>query len=355
MAKCPNGHNSASGDYCNVCGYRIAGTPKTPASDPVRAVGKHRAPRPAAAPTEYCPRCGTVSSGQVCGTCGFRFLAAPPVPARPSSPPATPGSSGPPVSLFPPIAGPDPLPEPWKPPVLPGLRASKAPASVDWFRPLTPPALSDESVLPDEPALPEQPAPDVSKSPDEAESFSWSSRAVSPELPPSTAVPSDLSSSPVSQPLLGPTEPQVPSAPHATATSMVTPTSWTAVVTTDRKYYDQMLVTRALAGPPVPFPVYSNERRFPLAGKQMRIGRRSAARGLAPEIDLAGPPADPGVSRLHAVLIAGPDGTWGVFDPGSANGTLLNGREIAIGDLIPLRDGDRINLGAWTAITVRHG
>jgi pSer/pThr/pTyr-binding forkhead associated (FHA) protein len=44
-----------------------------------------------------------------------------------------------------------------------------------------------------------------------------------------------------------------------------------------------------------------------------------------------------------------------VLDPGSANGTLLNGREIAVGDLIPLRDGDRINLGAWTAITVLHG
>jgi pSer/pThr/pTyr-binding forkhead associated (FHA) protein len=124
------------------------------------------------------------------------------------------------------------------------------------------------------------------------------------------------------------------------------------VVTADRGYYDQMQISRALAGPSVPFPSYSNERRFPLAGNQMRIGRRSAARGVEPEIDLAGPPADPGVSRLHAVLIAGPDGTWGVLDPGSANGTLLNGREIAVGNLIPLHDGDRINLGAWTAITV---
>jgi pSer/pThr/pTyr-binding forkhead associated (FHA) protein len=87
----------------------------------------------------------------------------------------------------------------------------------------------------------------------------------------------------------------------------------------------------------------------------MRIGRRSATRDLEPEIDLAGPPADPGISRLHAVLIAAPDGTWAVLDPGSANGTLLNGREIAIGDLITLHDGDRINLGAWTVITVNRG
>ena len=87
----------------------------------------------------------------------------------------------------------------------------------------------------------------------------------------------------------------------------------------------------------------------------MRIGRRSAARGVEPEIDLTGPPTDPAVSRLHAVLIAAPDGTWGVLDPGSANGTLLNGRKIAIGDLVPLHDGDRINIGAWTMITVHRG
>ena len=86
----------------------------------------------------------------------------------------------------------------------------------------------------------------------------------------------------------------------------------------------------------------------------MRIGRRSASRGLAPEIDLTGPPADPGISRLHAVLIAVPDGHWAVLDPGSANGTLVNGAEIAIGEQVPLHDGDRINLGAWTAITVHR-
>ncbi len=86
----------------------------------------------------------------------------------------------------------------------------------------------------------------------------------------------------------------------------------------------------------------------------MRIGRRSAARGLEPEIDLADPPADPGISRLHAVLIQDRDGSWSVLDPGSANGTLLNGREIAVGELIPLHDGDRINLGVWTVIRVHH-
>jgi pSer/pThr/pTyr-binding forkhead associated (FHA) protein len=87
----------------------------------------------------------------------------------------------------------------------------------------------------------------------------------------------------------------------------------------------------------------------------MRIGRRSVSRGLDPEIDLTGPPADPGISRLHAVLIAMPDGSWAVLDPGSANGTLVNGNEIPTGNQVPLHDGDRINLGAWTAITVHRG
>ena len=103
------------------------------------------------------------------------------------------------------------------------------------------------------------------------------------------------------------------------------------------------------------FPSYYAERRFQLVGNQMRIGRRSVSRGLAPEIDLTGPPADPGISRLHAVLIATPDGNWAVLDPGSANGTLVNGSEIVVGDQVPLNDGDRINLGAWTTITVHRG
>jgi pSer/pThr/pTyr-binding forkhead associated (FHA) protein len=131
--------------------------------------------------------------------------------------------------------------------------------------------------------------------------------------------------------------------------------TWTAVVGADRSYYDRVQAMTGPEGAAVPFPSYCAERRFQLVGNQMRIGRRSVSRGLSPEIDLTGPPADPGISRLHAVLIATPDGNWAVLDPGSANGTLVNGSEIGIGDQVPLHDGDRINLGAWTAITVHRG
>lgn len=131
--------------------------------------------------------------------------------------------------------------------------------------------------------------------------------------------------------------------------------TWTAVVGADRAYYDRVQALTGPEGAVVAFPSYCAERRFQLVGNQMRIGRRSVSRGLTPEIDLTGPPADPGISRLHAVLIATPDGNWAVLDPGSANGTLVNGSEIGVGDQVPLHDGDRINLGAWTAITVHRG
>ena len=128
---------------------------------------------------------------------------------------------------------------------------------------------------------------------------------------------------------------------------------WTAVVTADRAYFDRVIAASGPDAAAVQFPAYCPERRFRLFGPEMRIGRRSPSRGLEPEIDLTGPPADPGVSHLHAVLISEGDGGWAVFDPGSANGTLVNGREMAAGSRVRLRDGDRICVGAWTMLTIR--
>lgn len=131
--------------------------------------------------------------------------------------------------------------------------------------------------------------------------------------------------------------------------------SWTAVVAADRAYYNSVV---AMGGPDVAaiqFPGYCPERRFRLSGREMRVGRRSASRGLEPEIDLSGPPLDPGVSHLHAVLVAEPDGSWSVVDPGSENGTMLNGGPIATGTRMPLHNGDRISIGAWTVLTIQAG
>ena len=152
--------------------------------------------------------------------------------------------------------------------------------------------------------------------------------------------------------------PSVPTAPPVSPTrpvaSSYAPVTWSAVVSADRAYHEGVQAASGPDAASVPFPGYYAERRFRLTGSQMRIGRRSVSRGIDPEIDLTGPPADPGISRLHAVLIAVPDGSWAVLDPGSANGTLVNGTEIPTGVQVPLRDGDRINLGGWTAITVHR-
>jgi len=132
--------------------------------------------------------------------------------------------------------------------------------------------------------------------------------------------------------------------------------TWTAVVTADRAYYDHVQTVDAADAPSISFPAYVAERRFTLSGAEVRVGRRSRSLGVEPEIDLTGPPTDPGVSRLHATLTRDPDdGTWSVADLGSPNGIQVNGRDLPAGTAVPLRPGDRIHLGAWTLITITQG
>ncbi|GAA4515849.1 FHA domain-containing protein [Nonomuraea ferruginea] len=130
---------------------------------------------------------------------------------------------------------------------------------------------------------------------------------------------------------------------------------WEAVTAADRAYYDQVIAQNGPDAAAMAFPPYCPERSFPLIGEQVRIGRSRRGRDLTPEIDLAGPPTDPGVSGLHAVLLATPGGTWMLVDPGSANGTQVNGKPVTVNVPVPVGPGDRIHLGAWTVITIREG
>jgi pSer/pThr/pTyr-binding forkhead associated (FHA) protein len=291
MAVCPNGHDSASDDFCDTCGMRVGGSPPpgspqsgshATGSSPASGAASSAWPDPAASAAESCPRCDTPRNGQFCEACGHNFVG---------------------------------------PRFTPTTASAPAPSAARGY---------SQS----------QPGPGgYGSSPPAPGSGGYSSAQAPPPAPPLQPVPS---APPV------PASPSMSSFPYPQAT-------WTAVVGADRAYYEQVQTVTGSEGTAVTFPSYYAERRFQLVGNQMRIGRRSVSRGLAPEIDLTGPPADPGISRLHAVLIATPDGNWAVLDPGSVNGTLVNGSELGVGDQVPLHDGDRINLGAWTAITVHRG
>jgi hypothetical protein len=131
-------------------------------------------------------------------------------------------------------------------------------------------------------------------------------------------------------------------------------TSWTAVVSADRTYFDSVVAGGGPDAAAVAFPQYCPDRRFPLQGHQITIGRRSRSRGIFPDIDLIGPPEDPGVSHNHALLVGQPDGGWMLVDLGSTNGTTVNSEpeSLRADQPRPIAEGDRIHVGAWTTITL---
>jgi hypothetical protein len=137
--------------------------------------------------------------------------------------------------------------------------------------------------------------------------------------------------------------------PTLTPPEVVTPAaaaSWTATVLPDREYFE----ANAIEG--VEFPAGTTSRTVVLPAPQVRIGRKSSSKGTNPEIDLSD--SDPGVSHSHALLTLSVDGVWLLSDLGSTNGTYLNDGQspLTAGQTLPLKDGDRVHVGAWTTITL---
>ncbi|EDY50261.1 conserved hypothetical protein [Streptomyces clavuligerus] len=134
------------------------------------------------------------------------------------------------------------------------------------------------------------------------------------------------------------------------------PGTWTAVIGPDRAYFTAMMQRSGPDADGLNLPAYAPEQSVPLSGGQLTIGRRRQSTGEAPDIDLSVPPEDPGVSHKHAVLMRQADGSWAVIDQNSTNGTTLNGGEEPIQPYVPvpLNDGDRVHVGAWTTITIRR-
>ncbi|MFC4588578.1 FHA domain-containing protein [Sphaerisporangium corydalis] len=292
MAICPEGHESSDEEYCDTCGALMSGSPAQGAP----AQGGSPAPGPSAGGEHPgpCPDCGAPRTGRFCESCGYDFVL------------------GGGARTAPPSA------------------AQPAPPTGQSAR-TGPPAPSWQPAQPVRPGQSWQPAQPVG-----------SPRSWQAAPPPSAAQPGPSTSG-------GP----VPSG--GAGQTPVRPGGWVAVIAADRAYYDSMI---ALGGPDaarVAFPPYCPERSVGLGGAEMRIGRRRQSRPMVPEIDLSEPPEDPGVSHLHAVLLAQPDGSWHLVDPGSANGTLVNGKTVEINVPVPLSDGDRVHVGAWTVITVRKG
>jgi hypothetical protein len=126
-----------------------------------------------------------------------------------------------------------------------------------------------------------------------------------------------------------------------------TTTRWVATIAADRAHFE------ATAPDGLAFPSRA-PATVTLEGDVL-IGRRSDSQGIQPDIDLSGPLDDPGVSRRHATLTRAGDGSYQVTDLDSTNGTALNdgAHRLAPDEPVALADGDRILLGAWTAITLR--
>jgi FHA domain len=335
--------------------------------------GKHHAPgRFVASGGESCPRCGSAVVGQFCEACGFRVSArrpfaplghqaehasAAPAEAREMSPsgpaPSGTASSRPPESLFPPVSRPEPPFSAWSRPKPPPSPPSPPP-------PLTAP-VGQAFGVPEAPQSPDEP---TVVGPFESV-FTPAPKKLPPAAYPEPSYPAPEPAAAPPPPRSRPEPPTGPlvrvepapaaSAPPTTPIPSLSRVTWTVLVASDRVYYNRMKASGAVFGSAVEFPAHTSERRIRLVGKEMRIGRRSAARDLVPEIDLADQPVDPGVSRLHAVLASASDGTWFISDPGSANGTFVNNRELDVGERVTLHEGDRINLGAWTVITVHRG
>lgn len=134
-------------------------------------------------------------------------------------------------------------------------------------------------------------------------------------------------------------------------------TGWVVAVAPDREYFMAMMGRSGPEAAGLNLPAYSPEQVLPLANGQIAVGRRRNSTGESPDIDLGSTPEDPGVSHQHALLVQQQDGSWAVVDQNSTNGTTINLAEDPIQPYVPvpLHEGDRVHVGAWTTLTVRRG
>ncbi|MFK4689944.1 FHA domain-containing protein [Streptomyces pristinaespiralis] len=452
MPTCPNGHQSGSDDWCEVCGHRMAppGAPAGAVPPPPPPPPGYGYPGPAdpnaTAQAELCPQCRTPREAMApfCEECRYNFLTHTATSYTPVAPPpqqqqgglnlppgfqSQPGPPGPPAQhgppppppqqqrdpfeyqgsrpsqmnrpaeplgqespghhqqqppqhhqqqqqpgAFQPQGGPPPPPSPFQqqsgPPVPPAFQQQPGPPA--------PPAFQQQQSGPPAPPQHQQPgppAPPQHQQPGGGDDWMLPppSRTQSPPPPPGPQGPQGpqghqgqqghQAPPPFPQQSMPPQHQQGPGmqgmhpGQQQPPQQHAAPAGWTAVVGPDREYFMAMMQRSGPEATGLNLPAYSPEQHLPLTGGQVTIGRRRQSTGESPDIDLSVPPEDPGVSHQHAVLVQQPDGSWAVVDQNSTNGTTLNGAEDPIQPYvpIPLNDGDRVHVGAWTTITVRRG
>ncbi|MER6522780.1 FHA domain-containing protein [Streptomyces sp. NPDC001553] len=391
MPTCPNGHQSASEDWCEVCGHRMAAATSAPAA-PSYGYGYPPTAGEPTAQAELCPQCRTPREAMApfCEECRYNFLTRSATSYTPlaqeTGPAAGTGSVGTP-----------PPPPPQAPPAFSqdhfdyqGSRPSRV------NRPAEPLQREDDWLLPppsheqqahgqqahgqqghqqpshqqqshrqqpvqqplqqeyQQPHYQQQPPPqqqEYQQSPQAQQSQGQHAQQEyqqhSQHQQQQQQVPQHQAQQHQQQQQYG-SQGQAPSLGNG---------AWSATVGPDRSYFLAMMQRSGPEAAGLNMPAYSPEKHLALSGGQITIGRRRASSGESPDIDLSVPPEDPGVSHQHAVLVQQPDGSWAVVDQNSTNGTTINGGEEPIQPYvpIPLGDGDQVHVGAWTTITVRRG
>ena len=397
MPICPRGHESQAEDWCDFCGFPMTPPPglAVPGA-PAPGHPHHQPPAPMAPPpaaqgfpdiTEglvVCPICRTPQTGRYCEECGYDYdlsspsqrqppAQAPPHLAHPA-PPAPPASPGIPASYGGPQA-------PHVPQAPQAPHAPHAPGSYGYPQatPYEQPGYEQQY---EQPAYGQQPQQQYEQPGPYGYEQQQQQQQYEQPAPYGYEKPQNpFDPGPAPREGTGPVYAQPGPTPHGqefgTSFRLAPPaapggdqsgeqggaaqqparTTWIAVVSADRDYFTDMMARSGPEAAGLFFPPYCPERRIPLTGRgQLRIGRRSQHRGTVPEIDLSVPPEDPGASHQHALLAEQADGSWVVVDQDSTNGTTVNGgaESITPHTAIPLNDGDRVHVGAWTTITLHR-
>ncbi|WP_374947200.1 FHA domain-containing protein [Agreia sp.] len=302
MTLCPNGHPSASTDYCDVCGTPMVASAPAPAA-PVAATSS--APSGSSEPIT-CPNCSfaNLPDALFCENCGYDFTTG-------SLPEPDPDALG----MAAPLAAPAPVPNA---PVIVPVIAPVSSLDIEEGDLGQHEAAGDPGYV-EAPAIEGQPTVEPAGAAAAAELEAELETATGP-------VASSRSASPIEG-----------------------DAAWVAEVWIDPEWY-------AAQKSDDPLPSGGLPEIVVLTQSSLLVGRTSVSRDIHPQIDCG---TDSGVSRRHCQLNT--DGQrWWVEDLQSSNGTFVG----AAGDELPsdaiqpgqrreVHDGDRIFVGAWTRLVIR--